>query len=329
MKYSVKYFLTRITAICLLIAAIAYVYENTMYISTLESEGWLKSVGDGCFKKRADGIYFSASPNESHAENDKDKRTIHEMIQSLYGKYSIASLDTGSIHAGIFLYALKQMPADYQPKFIVMDMNIRSLGVRWLNSGLENSMQRNLVYWNHRFGLLNRMNAALKNYEYLPMMERNELINYDDKFYHLPFKDSCRTVKLWFDSLQRRPDKADKIGLETLQHFGFEVTNENKMLRYYDQIVTFCNKRKIPLYYLILPENLEGMEKNSGTNLRRLCIKNSNFVKSHYKNRNVTLIDAVDKLNSSYFYETYTTEHYTAAGREIVAKEVVEVLKRK
>lgn len=326
MKYSIKYFGIRLIAIVILVCIVGFIYEKTLYKSTLLSEGWLKSVGDGCFEKRADILYFSASPNESHAGFDTDKRTIHEMIQSMYNKHSIASLDTGSIHAGIYLYALNQMPEDYKPKMIIMDMNIRSLGIRWLNSGLENSMQRNLVYWNNNFGLYNRISAALKNYDYIPMQERNELIDYDDKFYHLPFKDSCNTVKLWFDSLQRRPDKADKVGLEMLQFFGFEVTKDNKMLAYYDQIVAFCAKRNIPLYFLILPENLEGMEKNAGVNLKKLCVKNANFVKQHYKNKKVTIIDALDKLNSSYFYESYPTEHYIASGREIVAKEVVKVL---
>lgn len=328
MKNRIKYFLPRLIALLIFIVLVSFIYEVTLYKSTLKSEGWMKSVADGCYEKKADIIYFSASPNSAYPPNDTNQMSIHQMIYALYSNYSIEALDTGSIHAGIFLYALQHLPEDYKPKAVIMDLNLRSFGPRWLNSGLENSMQRNLVYWNDNIGLLNRINAALKNYDYIPLAERKEIVDYEDKFYHLPFKDSCNTVKMWFDSLQRRPDKADKVGLEMVQFFGFEITKENKMLAYYDQIIAFCEAHKIQLYFVLLPENLEGMEKNAGVNLKKLCLKNGRFLKSHFKTKKVTIVDALDKLNSSYFYESFPTEHYISAGREIVAKEVVKVLMR-
>lgn len=327
MKNTIKYFLPRLIALLILVILVSLIYEKTLYQNTLKSEGWMKDIADRNYGKKPDIIYFSASPNESHSLKDTDQRTIHQMIFSLYPKYTIEAIDTGSIHAGIFLYALKHLPKDYKPKMVIMDLNLRSFGLRWLHSGLENAMQRNLVYWNDNVGILNRINAALKNYDYIPLSERNEIIDYQDKFYHLPFEDSCKTVKIWFDSLDRKIDNENKLPLEMLQFFGFEITKENKMLAYYDQIVDFCNDKNIELYFVLLPENLEGMEKNAGVNLKNLTLKNGQYLKNHYKNKRVTIIDALDKLNSSYFYESYPTEHYISSGREIIAKEVVKVLK--
>ena len=158
------------------------------------------------------------------------------------------------------------------------------------------------------------------------MHERNEMIDYDEKFYHLPFKDSSNTIKKWVDSLNRIRTEGDVIGQEMVRYFGFEITHKNPMMAFYDQIVRFCKARKIQLVFLILPENLEGMEKNAGINLKKLCVKNANYLKKHFANKPVTIIDCLDKLNSSYFYENYPTEHYIASGRKIVANEVLNVL---
>jgi hypothetical protein len=322
------YFSVRIFAVISLVLLLAVVYEKFLHPETLRSEGWLKEIGEKRFLKRADILYFSASPNASFSVDENDKRSIHQMIRSLYKKQSIEALDAGAIHAGIFLHALTKLPKDYAPKTILMDLNVRSLGIRWLHSGLENSLQRNLLYWNSNPGLYNRINAALKNYKQLSAKERNELIGYGDKFYQLPFPDSCQTIKKWVDSLNRRIDHSDKVGQELVRYFGFEVKDGNEMLGYYDQIVSFCAVRKIELIFLILPENLEGMTTHAGANLSQLCLENVVFLKKHFKGVPVQLIDAVSLLGSPYFYESYPTEHYLAEGRMSVAKLVVDVLNK-
>lgn len=248
------------------------------------------------------------------------------MIQNRLKGYTIESLDTGSIHGGVFLHALHQMPKEYKPKIIMVDMNLRSFGIRWLQSGLENSIQRNLSYWNENLGIYNRINAALKNYPYIPHQERFETVDYDDRFNHLPFKDSCNTIKKWVDSINRIRPEGDVIGQEFVRFFGFEITKTNPMLAFYDQIAEFCAANDIKLVFLILPENLELMENKAGINLKKLCFKNAKYLKKHFEGKPVTIIDAMDDLNSTYFFETYPTEHYIAAGRKKVADKVAKKL---
>ena len=306
--------------------AISYIYEKTLYKATLKEEGWLKNIGDHSFAKKADILYFSASPNSAYSLADTDKRSIDQMIQDQLKGYTIESLDTGSIHGGVFLHALHQMPKDYKPKMIMVDMNLRSFGIRWLQSGLENSIQRNMSYWNNNLGIYNRINAALKNYAYIPYHERFEAVDYDDRFNRLPFKDSCSTIKKWVDSIGRIRAEGDVIGQEFVRFFGFQITKKNPMMAYYDQIVDFCDKNDIKLVFLILPENVEVMENKAGVNLKKLCYKNIQYLKNHYANSSVTIIDALDDLNASYFFETYPTEHYIATGRKIVADKVIKKL---
>lgn len=328
MKNKFSYFISRLLLLIGFCLLIGIIYQLSFYKETLKEEGWLKELGENSFSKKADILYFSASPNSSFSESDTDKRSIHEKIQFYLKNTTIEALDTGAIHAGIFLHALKQFPKNYKPKIILMDLNLRSFGKMWIHSGLENSLQRNISYWNQNIGLINRINAALKNYPYIPINERNALITYSEKFDHLPFKDSCNTLKKWVDSLNNRPDHADGIGREFVRNFGFKIENSNEMLRYYEEIVKCCQSMNVQLIFLILPENLESMENNSGKQLKKLCQINIQYLKNHFNNTKI--IDLSNELNNSYFYEIFPTEHYNQAGREMVAKKVAnQILKIK
>lgn len=322
---SIKYFISRIFFLIAFTILISIFYQKFLYPKTIKSEGWLKLMGERTYSKKPDIIYFSASPNRAYFGGDIDKRSIDEKIQSYLKVDKIESMDTGAIHAGIFLHALQQMPAYYEPKLIVMDLNLRSFGNMWIQSGLENSLQRNLVYWNNYPGIFNRIRASLKNYTYIPYHERSELIQYDEKFKKLPFKDSCQTIKKWTDSI-RNKSNFDPIAAEMVIHFGFKIDRKNQMLLEYEKIVDYCKENQIPLVFLILPENLDGMAQKAGVNLKKLCIRNVKFLKNHFSKTNVHIIDDVNLLNASYFFEDFPTEHYKADGREQVAKSVVNKL---
>lgn len=323
-----KYFIKRIVFMILLLIVTIAVYESFFHASILQKEGWLKAIGDRSFSIKADILYFSASPNASFSPNDSDQRSIDEMIQSFLPNYTIESLDTGAIHAGIFHHALQQMPKDYKPKIILMDLNLRSFGNMWIHSSLENSLQRNLAYWNQNLGLWNRTKVALKKYNYLPLNERNELIYYDEKFVNLPFKDSCKTVKRWIDSLMRRPEKQDGIGREMVRHFGFKIKEGNEMLSHYDEVVRYCKEKKLKLIFLLLPDNVEGMNLQAGEKLKTLCKLNADFLTNRYQSQNIEVINLNDLLGKEYYFENFPTEHYIASGRLKVAEEVVKKIKK-
>jgi hypothetical protein len=327
MKKTLKYFASRLLLIISFIILIGLIYQNWFYSKTLRSEGWLKKIGENSFSKKADILYFSASPNASYPSTDKDQRSIHEKIQSKLNNFSIEALDTGAIHAGIFLHALKQLPKNYRPKIVLMDLNLRSFGKMWIHSGLENSLQRNLTFWNNYPGLFNRIMASLKSYSYIPLHEREALISYSQKFDVLPFKDSCKTIKRWVDSLNNRIDHSDDIGQEFVRNFGFQITKKNEMLKSYDEIVKLCRNKNIKLIFLVLPENIETMSLKSGKELENLCHRNIIFLKNHF--RGTPIIDLSFELNSSYFYEAFPTEHYNQFGREFIADKVVKFVQKK
>lgn len=300
-----------------------------MYPSVLKSEAWLKLMAERRFEKPADLLYFSASPNAAIAPKDTNRRTISEMLEIELGNYSVQAFDTGAIHAGIFLKALENLP--FRPKAIVMDLNLRSFGMHWIESPLENSLQRNMAYWNSNFGLLNRMQVVLKNYPYKTPSERLKAIKYAEEFKELELPFPRNTIKNWMDSLVKQ-DEYELLGRDFIRNFAVKIDANNTMLQYYEAVVLKCQRQKIPLFLCILPEDLEGMQRRVGEELVELCQKNVQFLQKKLTGDGVYILDLSAGVSEKYFFENsnnFATEHYSQEGRTFVAKKQAQLLRAK
>jgi hypothetical protein len=315
------YILKRLFILGGVLFALVFLYELNYYPKTLKKEGWLKLKGDSIYSLKSDIIYFSASPNKSYALTEKNRLSIHTFAQQELKDYSIRSLDTGAIHAGIFLHALHHLPQKNKPKMIVVDLNLRSFGSNWIESDLENNLQLNLNYWNQNYGLVNRMNAALKNYAFISNEERNKRIVYQHDFVKLPFHGSQSTVRKWNDSLQKSTQTYKEIACAFVRSFGFEVKSNNPMLHSYKSIQKYCEENGIKLIFLFLPENLDMMEKLAGKELKLLCLQNRSRIKRELGEKAV-ILDLMDHFDASFFFESFPTEHYYAPGREYIGKKM-------
>lgn len=308
------YIFGRVLMLMLICTSSALIYEFYFHTDVLKEEGWLKLLAERRFKEKSDVLYLSASPNQASAPDDTNRTFISQFLEHEL-KMKVTAFDTGAIHAGVFLHVLKEKKE--KPKFVFVDLNLRSFGNQWIQSELENSLQRNLSYWNSNFGFWNRIQVVLKNYDFIPYQERKNLIYYDEKFHHLSNK---HTIKTWVDSLFLA-DKENNIGREMVRHFAFEIDNNNEMLLHYDSFFRFCEKQNIRVIATILPENTEGMKRYAGNDLPDICMKNSAFIKNYFKKHNIVILDLLSAFDESYFFETFPTEHYNQKGRAFIANQ--------
>ena len=70
------------------------------------------------------------------------------------------------------------------------------------------------------------------------------------------------------------------------------------------------------------------MSLKAGENLKKLCLQNAAFLKKHFSKTNIQIVNDVDMLNSSYYFEDFPTEHYKSEGREKVAKSVASKIRK-
>ncbi len=301
-------------------------HERFIYPEIKNEEGWLQALAEKQLVKTPDIIYFSSSPNKALGPDDTDRRFISQMIQDSI-ELHLEAIDTGAIHAGIYYSILKKIPKHQLPKILVVNLNIRSHGANWIHSGLENSLQRNFVYWNNNPGVINHLVASTKWYEYKSPAELQRAIEYGDKFLELPFGGSHRTIKTWCDSLFRENKNSDE-GLTIIRHFGFEIDENNAQLKRFDMITAWAKENKIPLIFVILPENVEKMRKLVGPDLSELVRRNAVFLEKRYKKRGANVLNLYDKAPEEIFFESFPTEHYRSQGRATVASAIAKEIRK-
>ncbi len=325
MNNSVKYISIRLTIIILMVVGIGCIHQFTVYPTLLKEEGWLKEFAMRRTQNKADILYLSSSPNNASAPSDKDQSSISSMVESGLKNMRINAIDTGAIHAGIFLEILKRLPSERIPDKLIIHLNLRSFGPQWYHSDLENSLQRNLLYWNNYPGIINHLRAALKNYQFISNQERTSLIQYEEKFNHLPFGRSHQTIKKWCDSLWLESPN-NMYAFQQIRHFGFQIKENNPTLQNYLEIVRWCIKNNKEVTLVLLPENVHAMNKNIDQDLFNLTITNSEFLVDQFQQQNCTVLNLCDDLTPSHFFEDFPTEHYDFEGRKHIAQQLITQL---
>lgn len=322
----VKYISIRLMILALILIIAEVFHRTFIYPKIKKDEGWLQTLVENKTKNKADVYYFSASPNQASANDESDKRFI-SAIANESSKLKISSVDTGAIHAGIFYKILNHLPKNKYPKAIVMDLNIRSFGVNWIHSNLENALQRNFVYWNQRPSIVNHFLAATKWYDYKSPAEHLRAIEYEEKFGQLPYSKNHSTIKKWVDSLFKTKQYSEE-GKLMIQQFAFEIKRNNEQLKNYDLIVKWANRHQIPLIFVILPENVQRMEQLAGKELSDLVSKNAHFLLNHYNGKNVQVLDLHKLVDKDQFFEFFPTEHYRSKGRIIVGTAIANEINK-
>lgn len=323
-----KYYGIRLLVLAVIIVLGSVIYQFTIYPQKLEKEGWLKDLVSERINKKSDIYYFSSSPNHAAAPYDTAKTQIGEFIQEALPHRTISIIDTSSIHAGIFIEILKRLPEEKLPKEIIMNLNIRSFGAHWMYSDLENSLQRNLAYWNENPGIINHLNIALKNYNYTSPGDLAGKIEHQKRLEQLPLPNEHSTINRWIYDLKKL-NPENKMGPLMVDNFAFVIDKKNKMLGYFSEVVSWSKSKGIPITFVILPEDLNGMEAHVGKQLVELVKENKQFLINFCKTKNVRCVDLCNTLESKFFFENHPTEHYNLEGRQFVGKSIASFISPK
>jgi hypothetical protein len=320
----------RIGLLLLIVVISNYVYEYTFYPTDAKENGLLtKKLNYGL--KNSDILFFSASPNKAYPKGDIDTRSISKIIDDNLPDYSLTSIDTGAIHAGVYLKLIKLIPDNHNLNCVVVNMNYRSFGVQWLLSPLENAISKQSVFYNNKPLIINRFLQGLNYYDAITKKERQKLIenNWADEV--LPFSPPKNTVINWCfkDKWGGRDNSKRNLADHYIKNFAFTIKENNPRLKDFDEIVTICQQKNIKLIFNILGENIENAKYLVDSDLTDLMICNKNYLKQRYLDKGVSIVDNFELIADSCFYERdYPTEHYSFAGRQLIGRNIAkEILK--
>jgi hypothetical protein len=320
----------RIGLVLSIVVVSNYIYEYTFYKSDIRENGLLtEKLNHGI--ENSDILYFSASPNKAYPKGDIDTRSISKIVDDQLINHSVTSIDTGAIHAGVFLKLIKLIPNDNDLKYILVNMNYRSFGVQWIMSSLENAISKQSVFYANRPLIINRFLQGLNYYNAIPKKERQRLIQSSWANEILPLDSPKNTVtnwckvEKWGDWTNPKRNLADHY----IKNYAFTLNENNPRIKDFDEIVKICKQKNIPVIFNILGENITNAEYLIDSDLTTLMIKNKDFLKHRYLEKGVTVVDNFELIPDSCFYERdYPTEHYSFAGRQIIGDNIAkEILK--
>ncbi len=324
----IKKIAPRILLLGLIILISNFIYINTSYQSDLDKDGNILNKFEKAIVD-ADALYFSASPNGAVYRTDSDKSFISKMIDDQLVHLKVKAVDTGAIHAGVFKNLIRMIPDASPVEYIIVNMNYRSFGAGWIHSKLENSIQKQMVFYNNRPAIINRFLQGLNYYECKTSEERNKMMLDYWASAELPFdppqnnvEDWC-AVEKWGDWTNPKRQLADHY----IKNFAFTLDENNPRIQDFDEIVEICKEKGLKLFFVILPENLEEAELLVGKDLTDLMIDNKNYLVERYENKGAIMIDNFDLVSDSCFIErNFPSEHYKQTGREKIASSVANVL---
>lgn len=326
----IKKLVPRILLLFVIVALSNFLYKATTYDTDLRAEGNVLRKFEHAVE-HAEALYFSASPNAAIHKTDADKRTIAGMMDDLLPDYQLMAVDTGGIHAGVYKKLIALIPEDSPVEYVVVNMNYRSFGIDWIESSLENSICKQMVFYNNRPAIINRFLQGLNYYETATEKERQERIQQHWKNDTLPYSPPRNTVtdwcalEKWGDWTHPKRQLADAY----IKNFAFTLDESNPRVKDFDEIVSICEQKGLKLIFVILPENLQEAHQLVGKELTDLMTTNKNWLVDRYTKKGAQVVDCFNQVADSCFTErTFPSEHYTEIGRMIVAKAVTDCINR-
>jgi hypothetical protein len=322
----VKKISARILLLLIIVIVSNYLYKYTFYKQDVIDNSLLTGkLQNGI--ENSDILFFSASPNKAYPKEDKDRRSISKILDDILPKYSVTSIDTGAIHAGVYKKLIQLIPNDNNLKYVVVNMNYRSFGVLWMMSSLENAIAKQSVFYANRPILINRFLQGLNYYEAISKNERQFIIQQSWRNKTLPYLAPKDNVKHWCATEKWGHWTNPKRGMADhyIKNYAFVIDESNQRIKDFDEIVEICKSKKIKLIYNVLGENIENAKYLVDSDLTNLMLDNKNYLIERYSSKGVIMVDNFDKIPDSCFYERdFPTEHYSFTGRAILAENIAK-----
>jgi hypothetical protein len=115
-----------------------------------------------------------------------------------------------------------------------------------------------------------------------------------------------------------------------IKSYAFQIdADKNPRIADFDKIVKVAKKKDLNLVFNLLAENTEYADSLVGKNLLWLMKSNRDLLVERYSKQGVIVVDNLEIVPGwDYTDQHWTTEHYGQYGRQLIAKNVADSLKK-
>lgn len=330
----------RIVALIAITVVINLLYNRFLYRSDVDR--FADALDSLQRNVNAEVLYFGESSNVTCAENDTNRASIAKLIAAYFPGMEMNGITKYASHARTYLSMIRSIPEGSKVKTVIVTMNLRSFGAGWINSDLENQLAMGNVFMYPIPNVFKRLLSSLKYYDHKSRTERDTLMQREWRGnFSLPFATNFKNTSKWdscsFASYDERgygetPEKQNLRNLAShyIKSYAFSIdTLLNPRIGDFDEIVSECKERNIHVIFNILPEDLEKADSLVGPELVQIMHYNTDLLVKRYSAKGAIMVNNLDVLPASQFLDSsFTSEHYRALGRKIVAWNVAAKLKQ-
>ncbi len=335
-----KKLLIRIGIVAMLLVAMNWVYSKWFYEKDLQAHSDMVNLPRQVVADSCRIVYLGESSNRTYGWAESDQRKISDMVWAYFPNLRCGDMTKDASHAEIYYNLLKQIPKKSAVETVVVTMNLRSFDAGWIYSNLETPLQKQLVLLKDYPPLVNRFLLAFKAYPIRSEAEWDKIVNKHWKSdpIEFPYDFEWKTTNQW-DMAMNRHGFVDVHGnydqdltilaCHYIKAYAFQIKDDNPRIKDFDAIVDLCQKRGWNLIFNLLPENVDKANELVGKDLIFLMKMNRDYlVKRYGALEHVTVVDNLNLVRDVNFIDqNWTTEHYYAEGRHIVARRIALALK--
>ena len=335
-----KKLLIRIGIVAVMLVAMNWLYSKWFYEKDLQEHSDMVNLSRQVVADSCRIIYLGESSNRTYGWAESDQRKISDMVWSYFPNLRCGDLTKDASHAEIYYNMLKIIPKESSVETVVVTMNLRSFDAGWIYSRLETPLQKQLVLLRDYPPLLDRFLLAFKAYPIRSDAEWDQIVSrhwkndpiafpYDFDWSTTHQWDSAMAWNGWTDPQGRRDEEMTALACHYIKAYAFQIRDDNPRVKDFDAIVALCHERGWNLVFNILPENVDKANELVGQDLLFLMKGNRDYLVKRYGGlEHVTVVDNLNLVRDVNFIDqNWTTEHYYAEGRHIVANRIALALK--
>lgn len=341
MKSGKLHIFVRIMAVLLIILISNYLYTKTLWPKDVSSYADLQDSLNK-YQDSTDILYLTSSSNYFHPGSDTNSWFISEWIQRSLPDERVHAIQKGYMHAGVFSTILENLDTQSPVHTLIIEMNLRSFGAFWVFSNVETNYSMQALMMNQNYPpLLRRAMLSFGAYDNRTDAERKKQFVgwWKTQELKFPYPFEYKYVTDWDKGLANsgrylKEDGKwdyDQIGFacNIVKAFAFHIDTVNHpRIEDFDRIVEIANERQLKLIFVIVPEDVEKAGKMVGKEIPWLLNESANLLFNRYNRGNVKVVNCLNLLDASYYYEAFPTEHYRSAGKKLVSEQILQALKK-
>ncbi len=280
---------------------------------------------DRAMSGEMDIVFFCDSTNFAYSMQDRDKRTISQMLQGMMPGRNILTMDHGAFSMDIYAAFCRYISrSENKPNVIIIPVNMRSFSPGW-------DQRPDWQFEQERFFLdYPLLRPFFKPLAVFKAVSTNEipLERYRNTGVYCD-EELVGTVRE-FDFMTTDPNSVtdEDIRKKCIFQYMYPLTPDHRKLQSMLEIVKTLDAARIKTLFYMTPLDMESGEKYVPGRFHSRVCANVELVKKMLRNQNVELLDLSQSVPAAQFSWTiYPNEHLDQSGRLFVAESLAKALR--